>query len=114
MANQPDFVMDQWQNEGDQSQIQLFTAGYNFDALIAHSRYMFSNASITDASFVRLRNASLTYSLPQRREGSLNCKIYLQGENLLLFTKFNSGDPEQLSGFLPPLRKLTMGFQLTL
>jgi TonB-linked SusC/RagA family outer membrane protein len=114
MANQPDFVTDQWQNEGDQSQTQLFTAGYNFDALIAHSRYMFSNASITDASFVRLHNASLTYSLPQRREGSLNCKIYLQGENLLLFTKFNSGDPEQLTGFLPPLRKLTMGFQLTL
>ena len=114
MANQPEFLTSQWQNSGDDASTQLFTAGYNSEALIAHSRYMFSNASISDASFVRLRNASLTYALPQRFSQTVNCKIYVQGENLLLFTKFKSGDPEQLTGFLPPLRKLSLGLQLTL
>lgn len=114
MANQPEFLTSQWQNSGDDASTQLFTAGYNSEALIAHSRYMFSNASISDASFVRLRNASLTYALPQRFSQTVNCKIYVQGENLLLFTKFKSGDPEQLTGFLPPLRKLSLGLQLIL
>lgn len=114
MANQPEFLTTQWQSTGDDAETQLFTAGYNQDALIAFSRYIFSDASVEDASFVRLRNASISYKIPQKELKDLGCKIYLQGENLLLFTKFKSGDPEQLTGFLPPLRKLTLGFELTI
>ncbi len=114
MANQPEFLSGQWQGSGDDTDTQLFTAGYNQDALIAFSRYIFSDASIEDASFVRLRNASITYTIPRQHIKNLGCKVYVQGENLLLFTNFKSGDPEQLTGFLPPLRKLTLGVELTL
>ena len=114
MGNQPAFISGQWQQPGDQAEMQQFTAGYNPEALIAFSQYMFSNASISDASFVRLRNASLAYSLPLKNSDNTSCKIYLQGENLLVFTNFKGGDPEQLTGFLPPLRKFTMGIQLSI
>lgn len=114
MGNQPAFLTDQWQNPGDSASYQQFTAGYNAEAFIAFYQYMFSNASISDASFVRLRNASLTYTVSQAGANRVGYKIFLQGENLLLFTPFKSGDPEQLTGFLPPLRKLALGIQLTL
>lgn len=114
MGNQPAFLSGEWQQPGDEAEMQQFTAGYNPEALIAFSQYMFSNASITDASFVRLRDASLSYTLPKKGTTGTACKIYLQGQNLLVFTKFKGGDPEQLTGFLPPLRKVTMGIQLSI
>ncbi|MBK5214926.1 MAG: SusC/RagA family TonB-linked outer membrane protein [Flavobacteriaceae bacterium] len=114
MANQPDFISGQWQNPGDSSNTQLFTAGYNPDAVTAYSQYMFSDASISDASYIRLKNASLAYSIPSNGMRNVKCRVYLQGENLFLLTKFKSGDPEQLGEYLPPLRKITLGLQLTI
>lgn len=111
MTNQPAFTTDQWQQPGDNTNTQLFTAGYNRDAVIAFSQYMFSNASISDASFIRLKNAAFTYTIPLK-SNKAEYKMFVQGENLLLFTKFKSGDPEQLIGFLPPLRKVVFGIHL--
>ena len=114
MSNQPSFISGQWQNPGDVVETQLFTAGYNPEAVTAYSQYMFSNASISDASFIRLRNASLAYTLPENGLMNFRCRIYMQGENLFLFTKYKSGDPEQLGQYLSPLRKITLGLQLTI
>jgi len=42
------------------------------------------------------------------------CKIMLQSQNLLTFTKFKDGDPEYSGySFLPPLKVITAGIQLT-
>src|SRR5690606_21672130 len=114
MSNQPVFIYGPWQNPGDRVKTQLFTAGYNPEAVTAYSQYMFSNASISDASFIRLRNASLAYTLPENSIKNFRCRIYMQGENLFLFTKYKSGDPEQLGQYLSPLRKITLGLQLTI
>ena len=111
----PVSVLDRWQTVGDTSGGQLFTAGFNGDAVNNfYSYYINSDAAYTDASYVRLKNLSLSYTLPKTlmKEGS--CKLYFQGQNLLTFTKFQGADPEnQSQGRLPTLRMLTLGLQLS-
>ncbi|MBJ2126614.1 SusC/RagA family TonB-linked outer membrane protein [Flavobacterium sp. IB48] len=113
MLNQIDRLTDSWTQTGDNSPYQIYTTGYNNDALNADSLYSQSTGAITDASFVRLKNLSLTYDLPLSLKG-LKCKIMLQGQNLLTFTKYKDGDPEFISyGYLPPLKIINTGIQLT-
>ncbi|MDX6192075.1 SusC/RagA family TonB-linked outer membrane protein [Flavobacterium sp. Fl-318] len=113
MSNQPVYKTDRWQETGDLSAYQLYTTGNNGDAVTADYLYDRSDASITDASFIRLKNISLSYQLPLRLN-TVQSKIILQGQNLLTFTKFKDGDPEfTSSGFLPPLKVITAGVQLT-
>lgn len=95
--------------------VQLYTAGGNADAVNAFYNYVYSNGIISDASFVRLKNLSLSYTLPLSWTQSASCKVYFQGQNLLTFTKFRGPDPEnQTRGSLPPLRVMSIGVQLTL
>ena len=114
-SNMPVSVLDRWQTVGDTNTGQLFTAGFNGDAVNNfYSYYINSDAAYTDASYVRLKNLSLSYTLPKQimKEGS--CKLYFQGQNLLTFTKFQGADPEnQSQGRLPTLRMLTLGVQLS-
>ncbi|KGO90568.1 SusC/RagA family TonB-linked outer membrane protein [Flavobacterium suncheonense] len=91
-----------------------FTSGANGEVIAAYYRYGLSDAALQDASFVRLKNVSLTYDIPLKTK-DLKCQLYFQGQNLLTFTPYNSGDPEfKFSGYLPPLRVFTTGVKLTL
>ena len=50
-----------------------------------------------DMSFCRLKNAEIGYTLPKnltKRIGLSTTRIYLQGTNLLTFSKFKLWDPE--------------------
>lgn len=111
MYNQPEVTQHAWQQPGDLGPYQIQTAGYNFDALAAGSLYSESTASISDASFIRLKNISLWYDLPLKQT---KCRLMIQGQNLLTFTGYKNGDPEFTSfGSLPPLRVITAGVQFT-
>ncbi|MDP5198991.1 SusC/RagA family TonB-linked outer membrane protein [Flavobacterium sp. DG2-3] len=113
MSNQQARITDSWTRPGDIKPYQIATTGYNTDALTGDYLYSESDASITDASFIRLKNISLTYNVPLHLK-EMQCKIMLQGQNLLTFTKYEDGDPEFTSyGFLPPLKVITAGIQLT-
>ena len=102
-----------WQEPGDSSSNQILTVGFNGDATQAFERYTASDASIVDASYVKLRNVSLTYELPLSLK-NITCRLFLQGQNLLTFTKFKGSDPEfKLGNSLPPLRTISSGVQLT-
>lgn len=61
-----------------------------------------SEAGVEDASWVRLKQLSLSYSLNQSKLGKLPIKgltLTLSGNNLLLFTNYSGIDPEtNLSG----------------
>jgi hypothetical protein len=57
----------------------------------------FTSHLIEDASFTRLRELALTYSLPGRFTtllGASNASITVAGRNLWLSTNFRGGDPE--------------------
>lgn len=113
MSNQRTTAINSWLQPGDQTNYQIYTAGNNYDALIADYYYSESDASVIDASFIRLKNIALSFDVPLKlRETQF--KIIAQAQNLLTFTKFNEGDPEFTSyGFLPPLKVITAGVQLT-
>jgi hypothetical protein len=114
MANQTTEVLDRWQQPGDEATMQMFTSGDNAEAVLAFSHYGESDGSISDASFVRLKNVALTYTLPESVLNGMDCRVYVQGQNVFTITNFKGGDPERVSGFLPPLRHVAMGLELSL
>lgn len=113
-SNVPTSVLNHWQQAGDIAPTQVFTAGYNSAAINAYyNQFVRSDAAYSDASYVRLKNLSLSYTLPTTLTKDLTCKLYFQGQNLLTFTKFNGADPENQSrGQLPTLRVMSVGMQL--
>lgn len=92
--------------------LQPYTSGANSALVTAFSRYAGSDAAYSDASFVRLKNLSLGYTLPRIMKQA-SCRLYVQGQNLLTFTRYRGADPEnQSNGYLPPLKMTTFGMQL--
>jgi TonB-linked SusC/RagA family outer membrane protein len=113
MSNQPIRMVDSWQQPGDNATGQIYTTGYNGTAVTANYRYAQSTGGITDASFIRLKNIAVSYDVPLTNKNT-HCQLILQSQNLLTFTKYKDGDPEFISsGYLPPLKIITAGMQLT-
>src|SRR5690606_21435171 len=118
-SNQPELVMNRWRQEGDDAGIQRFTV-FDPDGSVstAFSYSLFSNNVVSDASFIRLKNVSLSWQLPSSWMQKVKMKgfrLYVQGQNLVTFTDYIGLDPENMtSQSLPPLRMITAGFQLTL
>lgn len=114
--NQPSSILHRWKNKGDVTTIQKVST--SFDILDPSFFANSSDAAYTSASFVRLKNASFSYTLPSRLMNRLrvsNARIYMQGQNLLTVTNFVGSDPETRGlGVLPPLRMFTLGIQVTL
>lgn len=55
---------------------------------------------LQDASYLRLKNVNLSYALPKSVTDKIWSKgitVYVSGDNLLTFTKFEGADPETLS-----------------
>jgi TonB-linked SusC/RagA family outer membrane protein len=114
--NQPTEVLSRWQNLGDDKPIQKFSSGVVAINSQAFSNYRESTALVSDASFIRLKNVSLSYRFNEemnKRLGVQHSKVFIQGQNLVTITKYKGLDPESQGMRLPPLRWLTMGVQLT-
>jgi len=115
--NQPVVVLSRWQQPGDMASIQKFTSG-STAVLTAASNLISSDAVISDASYIRCRNLSLSYNLPAqwlRKLQVSSCRVYVQGQNLFVITSYVGSDPEnQNFAVLPPLKTLTAGIQFTL
>jgi len=109
--NQPISVLGRWQNPGDEVNVQKFST--NLLTLNAQG----SSISYSDASYIRLKNLSISWEMPQRWQQVIHfkdCKFFLHGQNLWTLTKYNGLDPETLSiASLPTLKLWTLGIQLT-
>ncbi|GAB3898107.1 TonB-dependent receptor [Larkinella knui] len=74
---------------------------------------------IGDASYLRLKSATLSYSLPAvitQRIKIQNARIYVSGQNLLTWTKLRNFDPEitQANAWSYPQQKVTsVGLNIT-
>lgn len=114
MYNQPAAITNSWQQLGDTAPFQQFTSGTNGAVVQAYSNYTLSDAGVVDASYIRLKNIALSYDLLQKWNKEMRCQISLQGQNILTFTPYKSGDPEfRNPGYLPPLKIYSLGVQLT-
>lgn len=80
-----------------------------------------SDQWIDDASFLRLKNVTLSYNLPQAwlkyTKVLRNVRVYAQGQNLITWTKFEGFDPEDDAnltlGRYPTSRQFTFGLDVT-
>lgn len=81
---------------------------------------MLSSFYIEDASFLRLKNLELGYTLPvqlSNKVGIRKLRVFVSGQNLATFTKLKNFDPERTSGGntdrLTPLYKIySLGLNL--
>ena len=113
--------LDRWKSATERGKYQKYTALLASATSAAWEQYMASDATIVDASFIRLKNVALSWQLPIKwtsRAGLRSARIYAQGQNLLTFTKFGGADPET-QGFgglpgLPTLRVFTGGIEISL
>jgi len=112
--NQPRDLLQHWQKPGDLS------ARPKVSTILVNDYINYegsSDALLTDASFVRLQNVSLSYTLPAkwtRNYKSSYTRVYIQTQNLLVFTPYEGADPEtQNFSSVPPVRFITAGIQLT-
>jgi TonB-linked SusC/RagA family outer membrane protein len=116
-SNQPVTVLDRWQKPGDVKPIQKYGSD-PFDMLSSQvSQVLSSDAAYADASFVRLKNVSLSWQLPAIRNLKQIeiCSLFVHAQNLLTFTKYQGLDPEnQGIAALPPLKVITVGIQMSL
>ena len=114
MSGVPGIAVNQLASVLDDPNLQPFTAGGTSALTTAYSRYVLSDGAIRDASYIRLKNISLTYTLPLAASTKIGCQLYAQGQNLLTFTHFKEGDPEtKVTNILPPLKVITVGMKLT-
>lgn len=112
--NQPAAYVDSWQQPGDMAPYQLYTSGANQEALQGSEFFSLSDGVVSDASFIRLKNLSLSYTVPRKLLPYMGCRLSLEGQNLLTFTNYKGADPEFiLGGVLPPLKVYSLGIQLT-
>jgi TonB-dependent starch-binding outer membrane protein SusC len=115
-VNQPIYVLNRWQREGDvQKNNQRFNSDYSISSTFSSANT--SDGTWKDASFIRLKNVSLLWEVPRKMKTKMHlstCSIFIQGQNLLRFTKFQGMDPETRSiSSLPPLRLLSMGLKVS-
>lgn len=69
----------------------------NVPALTLYNNAVNSDRFLYDASFVRLRNVTLSYTFPESWTNKIRLsklKIFVSGNNLLTFTKYPGWDPE--------------------
>ena len=71
-----------------------------------------------DGSFLRLKQLEIGYTLPQKLTNKVhidNLRFYIQGNNLLCFSKFKLWDPELAGEGLnyPIQRTINIGLNIT-
>ena len=116
--NQNVAVLDRWQASGDKPPIQRFSQSPISSSSQAYPFGSQSDHAFTDASFIRLKNLSLSYQLPDNLIKKIHfksCKVYLSSQNLLTITNYIGLDPENsVYKALPPLRVITLGIQVSM
>ncbi len=94
MNNQPVEVLDVWSPSNPSGMYMPYSSGANAQKNASHVLFQNSTAAIGDASFIRLKNVQLNYSISVQKFGIREAMIYVQGQNLLTITKYFGVDPE--------------------
>ncbi|HTI93177.1 MAG TPA: SusC/RagA family TonB-linked outer membrane protein [Puia sp.] len=113
MVNQSLAVFrDHWQKPGDHAAYARFTpSGDQSDG-----NFMQSDGAYTDASFLRLSEIAVSYTLPAtlaKKAGMQSCSIFVHTRNLFVITGYKGIDPEVTNFGLPPSRNISGGLSLT-
>ena len=108
--NQSRDMLKMWKKPGDITDIPGLASKNVFDSRV-----------LQNASFLRLKNLTLSYSLPQQWMQATrffdSVRIYATARNLFTATKYKGGDPELDSnlavGFYPGTRQYMLGVEVS-
>lgn len=109
-SNQTTEMLTMWQKPGDVTNISSPNSPMQFDTHL-----------LENASFMRLKNLTVSYELPKRwmrQTGFMEgARVFFVGRNLLTVTKYKGYDPEVDSnmqlGNYPNTKQFTFGLELT-
>ncbi len=108
-------LLNRWQKAGDESIYQRYSTQTTL--LAASSNVRNSDFGWVNVSYIRLKNVSLSWSLPKLWQEHMklqNARIFMHAQNLLTITKYKGLDPENQSiTSLPPLIVITIGLQVS-
>jgi TonB-linked SusC/RagA family outer membrane protein len=107
-----EYYDNRWISESDNSRAKypVVIAGNN------PNNYQTSTLYMRDASYLKLQNAEIGYTLPQsltQRVSISNLRLFINGTNLLCFDKIKIVDPEfNITGGYPQQRVINFGAQI--
>ncbi|WP_157305058.1 SusC/RagA family TonB-linked outer membrane protein [Chitinophaga tropicalis] len=118
LANQPKYVLSRWQNLQSPGDVERFSQQVNGVTYTAYSNLIASDAVVSDASYIRVKNISLAYCFSGRilrRIRTTQAKLFLQGQNVFTISSYKGVDPENqsINNTLPPLRIYIFGVEIT-
>ena len=93
-ANRLDYVLDRWTGEGTSNSVPRVTTG-------ATANNVFSDYFVEDASYIRIQNIQLGYTLNPdviAKAGITKLRLYTGVNNLYTFTKYKGFDPGASNG----------------
>jgi len=97
LMNLHDMVEDRWRQPGDQTYMpKAIVVGGNYPET-ADFRVTHSTNAIYNASYIKLKNVTISYSLPRSVTNQLNIgglRLYVTGANLYTWTAWPWYDPE--------------------
>ena len=103
------YFNDRWQNPGDENKTNVpkYISSTDVDAATRSIEfYEDANINVESASYVKMRDITLTYSLPISWIGRLsmdNAQVYTQVNNIMLWTANHQGiDPEYYNALNGP------------
>ena len=88
--NQSRKALERWQKEGDIASIPKYEYENTYNS-------RFSSRFVEDASYLRLKNLSIGYSLNKDLIAKLklnNLRFYVSGTNIWTLTNYSGADPE--------------------
>lgn len=119
--NAATYVMeDAWQEPGDITYVPKHFESGVVPFGSAYNQYSSTTRLQEDASYIRLKEVRLTYTLPSsftEGHGLRNLTLYVQGNNLATFTNYMGQDPEDVGtslGKYPRGRTFTGGVRVGL
>jgi len=89
--NQRSEILRRWQKPGDETDIPKVSLNTSYGDWNNTSRWLY------DASYIRLRNVTLGYNVPQawlQNYKVTSIRFYVSAMNILTFTKYKGWDPE--------------------
>lgn len=112
-SNKFDIALTRWQKPGDVTRIPKATVSPSSE----YFNLALSDAAFYNASYLRLKNISLSYELPLswiRQLKLSSCRLYAEAQNLVTWRKqANLYDPETANLGIAPLKSVVGGIQLT-
>lgn len=118
-ANLPTYVLGKyWTGPGDtHATLQRLVSSYNSQYTEGLYDFSQSTGAYTNDTYLRVKTVAISYALPDAWMKKINIKsanIFCNAQNLLTFTNYKFGDPEQPGNFLsfPLQRIIALGLNL--